>query len=173
MRIRVLFALVAGSTLATSAFALFHPHFPKRVEMSLGFGDDAPTIAVSHITASFDKDGFEQMPAGGAWHLANGHLETTADVKIGGHEIDAGTYRLLARKRSDEKWELVLDPKDAQFSREISEGAMALATKFEKEGAPKEHLLIDLRPSGEKEATVLHLVVQFDQWSATSLIEIE
>ena len=70
---------------ATSAFAFFHPHFPKRVEMSLGFKPDAPKITVSHITATFDKDGFEKMPAGGAWHLANGHFETTADVKVGGH----------------------------------------------------------------------------------------
>lgn len=173
MRTRLLLAVVAGSMLATSAFAYFHPHFPKRVEMSLGFGEDAPTIAVSHITASFNKEGFEKMPVGGVWHLANGHFETSTEVKVGGKAIAAGTYRLLARKRTEDKWELVLDPKDAQFSATVSEDAIALETEFKRDGTPKEHLLIDLRPSGEKDATVLHLVVQFDEWTATSLIEVK
>ena len=87
--------------------------------------------------------------------------------------MKAGVYRLLARKRDDGKWELVLDPEDAQFSRKITEGAMALKTDFKKGREAKEHLLIDLRPSGEKQKTVLHLVVHFDEWTARSLIELD
>lgn len=174
-------ALVAATTLAPTASpmaatepaaAIFrHPHFPKRVEMSLGFAQDAPKISVSHLTVTFNREGFEEMADGGAWHLANGKLQTDVDVKIGGHDVEAGKYRLLARKSGD-AWELVLDPTGRDFSTTISEEAFALKTDFRKAKERQEHLRIDLQPSGIDDAVVLQLEVHFDDYVAIAQIEV-
>lgn len=162
----------APSATKEPAAAVFrHPHFPKKVEMSLGFSQDAPKISVSHLTVTFNRDGFKKMPDGGAWHLANGKLRTEADVKIGGHDVEYGNYRLLARKAGD-KWELVLDPIGRDFSTDISEEALTLKTDFRKSKARQEHLRIDLQPSGVEDAMVLQLEVHFDDYVAIAKIEI-
>lgn len=161
----------AAPTPSPAAAVLRHPHFPKRVEMSLGFSPDAPKVAVSHLTVTFDRDGFAAMAEGGTWHLANGKLETGADIRVGGHDVAAGTYRLLARKTAD-SWELVLDPKGRDFSRDLSDEAFALTTEFRESPIRQEHLRIDLQPSGDAETLALHLEVHFDDYVATAVLEV-
>ena len=158
--------------LATSALAIAHPHFPKKVEFSLGFGADAPKLSVSHLTVTFDKAAFEAAKEGEVWHFANGHLSVPLDLKIGGKDVKKGEYRLLTRKTKDGNWELVLDPGGEPFQRELSKDAFALETTFTAKQPIQEHLRLDLQPSGDKEHTALHLEAHFDQYVATTKIEL-
>ncbi len=168
MKLRLSLLLVAS----LAAVAIAHPHFPKTVEMKLGFTKDAPTIKVSHITVSFDQALFEQTKEGDVWHLGGASLETSADVKIGGHEVGKGSYRLLTRKTKSGDWELLLDKGGKPFSKDLTPDAFAIATTFEK-GQPKhEHLQLDLQPSGDKSATVLNLEAHFGEFRATSKIDV-
>ena len=155
-----------------SPTAVRHPHFPKTVTMQLGFGGEAASVSVSHLTATFDEAGFEGLPAGGAWHLANGKFETDTDLVVGGQKVEEGSYRLLARKRKAGDWELVLDPGGKEFNNAITDEALTLKTSF-LEGQPlQEHLRIDLQPSGDQEATTLQLEVHFDTYLALAEIEV-
>lgn len=163
-------AAAALGTLAALAFA--HPHFPKTVEMKLGMTDDAPSIKVSHLTVTFDQALFDKTKDGDVWHMAGASLDTTADVKIGGHAVAKGHYRLLTRKAKNGEWELVLDAGGKAFSRDLSDQAFALATTFEKGQPVQEHLRLDLQPSGDKHATVLNLEAHFGEFKATSKIEV-
>lgn len=155
------------------AEGLRHPHFQKKVEVVLPGGEqkDPLKLSVTHLTATFDEKGFLEMPPGKGWHLANAHLQVSAPVKIGGQAIEAGTYRLLARKTAEGPWELVIDG-DAKFSSRFSDQAKALKTEFKTEQVPREHLNIDLHPSGEKDQTVLFLEVHFHQTLARCRIEV-
>lgn len=153
--------------------ALRHPHFPKTVTMSLGFGEEAPKISVSHLTATFDRDGFEKMPAGGAWHLANGKFECGTDLLVGEESVPEGRYRLLARKQVKGDWELVLDPAEGDFNATISDKAIVLKTRFLKQQPLSEHLRIDLQPAGDQQDTTLNLEVHFDTYAAVAAIEVD
>ncbi len=152
--------------------AIRHPHFPKKVELSLGFGGQAPKLTVSHLTVTFDAAGFEKMPTGGSWHLANGKFETGVDLTVGGQEVAKGSYRLLARKVESGDWELVLDPKGDDFSNTISDEALALETDFQQDRPLHEHMRIDFRPTGDQTDTTLHLEVHFDTFAAVCVIEV-
>jgi hypothetical protein len=164
LRATFVFALTAG------ALALAHPHFPKTVEMRMGFEKDAPTIKVEHLTVTFNKDGFENAKTGDTWHLAGAKLTAGLDVEIGGKAIAKGEYALLTRKTEKGVWELMLDPEGKPFQRTLSEKAIALETKFETGKPVQEHLRIDLQPSGDKEHVALNLEVHFDQYQATARI---
>lgn len=150
---------------SNAAFAL-HPHFPKRVEFALGFAPDAPRLAVWHITVTFDRDGFEAVPVGGSWHLGNAHFETPVALRCGEVPIPEGRYRLLARKRSAEAWELLLDPRGRPFEPEPSEEAIALPTTFREVASVEPHLRIDLHPSGDEKRPAIGLRVAFDRYRA-------
>lgn len=164
LRLALALALTAG------ALALAHPHFPKTVEMRMGFEKDSPTIKVEHLTVTFNKDGFEKSKAGDSWHLAGAKFVAGLDLEIGGKSIAKGEYALLTRKTEKGDWELVLDSEAKPFQRTISEKAIALETKFEREKPVQEHLRIDLQPSGDKEHVGLNLEVHFDQYRATATI---
>jgi len=166
----LLFSLLAPAP-PPPAMMIRHPHFPKTVSMALGFGEDAKRLSVSHLTVTFNTSGFDEMPVGGAWHLANGKFVTPIDVTVGGQAVKAGTHRLLARKAEGGKWELVLDPEGKDFSREISERAVSPTTEFETEQPKSEHLRIDLQPAGDKSDTTLWLEVHFDTYTARCLVE--
>lgn len=165
--------LAALFAFTPAAATLRHPHFPKKVEMQLGFDPSAGSLSVSHLTVTFDKEGFEQMPAGGAWHLANGHFTTTETVTVGGRKVEPGDYRLLARKKQSGEWELMLDPGGKDFSREMTTDAVALETEFKKEQPLHEHMRIDLQPSGNEENAVIHLEVHFDTFAAVTQVVVE
>jgi len=152
--------------------AVRHPHFPKKVTMQLGFGQEAASISVSHLTVTFDEAGFEALPAGGTWHLGNGKFETGAELTVGGQKIEKGRYRLLGRKQLGGDWELVLDPNGKDFDNALSDEALALKTRFLKEEPIQEHLRIDLQPSGDQEHTTLQLEVHFDTYLAVADIEV-
>ena len=168
----ILLALALLLPGARSSTVLRHPHFPKTVTMSLGFGDDAKKMSVSHLTVTFDRKGFEEMPVGGAWHLANGQFKTEVDVTVGGHDLTAGQYRLLARKAEGDQWELVLDPTGRPFSRDISDEAVALETRFLADQPKQEHLRCDIQPTGDEDALALQLEVHFDTYTAIAEIEL-
>ncbi|MFG0319762.1 MAG: hypothetical protein ACF8XB_21000 [Planctomycetota bacterium JB042] len=155
-----------------AAAVVRHPHFPKTVELALGFSDDAPRVSVSHLTVTFDADGFESMAAGGTWHLANARLRTPVDLIVGGRAVAPGEHRLLARKEEGGDWELVLDPTGKPFSRELSEEAVALDTEFLRDRPRHEHLRIDLAPTGDGDDTTLRLEVHFDTYVARCAVEI-
>lgn len=157
---------------AHSANTLRHPHFPKKIEMSLGFTADADKLTLSHLTVTFDKEGFEQMAEGGAWHLGNAHLRTEADLKIGGQEVEYGNYRLLGRKAKEGNWELVLDPVGRDFTTDISADALTLATEFKRDQPVQEHLRIDVQPAGDAEHAALQLEVHFDRYAAFARIDL-
>ena len=156
---------------ALSTLALAHPHFPKKIEMTLGFDADAPIVGVTYNTVTFNKEGFEKAKEGDVWHLAGAGFETTDPIKVGGKEIKNGKYRLLTRLTKSGDWELVIDAGGAPFDPKLSDRAVAIATKFEKGQPVQEHLRIDLQPSGDKSATAIFLEVHFDQYKATSRIE--
>lgn len=163
-------APIAGMGMART---LRHPHYPKTVELALGFAADADRLSVSHLTVTFDKDGCDEMAVGGAWHLANAHFKTPIDLTVGGVEVAAGDHRLLARKLEGGDWELVLDPVEGQFSSQISDEARALETRFLRGQPISEHLRVDLQPAGDDSDTTLYLEVHFDEYSARALIELE
>jgi hypothetical protein len=147
----------------------FHPHFNKKIEISLP--KKGLTMKLSHLTATFDRKGFEGMQPGKGWHLANGHLEFNTPLQIGGETFEPGNYTLKARKLDSKEWELVLD-EDASFSAEFSAKAKGLKGEF-KAGCPVvEHLHLDIQPSGSKEKTMLYLEARFDQYLIRSTIVI-
>lgn len=150
-----------------------HPHFPKKLEVSIpaSAGREPLRLVVSYQTATFDAKGFEEMPEGRGWHLANAHLEVSAAVRIGGREVAPGTYRLLARKAKEGRWELVLDD-DARFSARFTDHAKALATEFAGDAPRQEHLHIDIHPSGVKDRAAVQLVVHFDRYLARARIDL-
>ena len=150
----------------------WHPHFPRSVEMRLGFGGDAPSIRVSHLTVTFDREGFEKAKPGYSWHLANGRLETEKAITIGGVKLKPGTYSIKARKRDDGKWELVADTA-GRFKARLTDEARALKTEFSESKAPREHMTIDIHPHGAKDSTKLWLEVHMDKYIARSLVELE
>lgn len=152
------------------AKSVFHPHFPKTIEMTLGIEGDPPKLSVSHLTVTFDRAGFEKAKAGDVWHFANGHFKTPVALKVGGKDVPPGNYRLLARK-TEKAWELLLDPKGKDFSRDVSGDAIALDTRFEPGHEVNEHLRLDLQPSGAKDKTELRLEAHFDQYLAYATLE--
>jgi Protein of unknown function (DUF2911) len=160
----------AAALFAIASFAVAHPHFPKTVEMRMGFEKDAPTIKVEHLTVTFNKDGFEKAKAGDTWHLAGAKFTAGLDVEIGGKTIAKGEYALMTRKTEKGEWELILDPEGKPFQRTASEKAIAIAAKFESGKPVQEHLRIDLQPSGDKENVALNLEVHFDQYAATARV---
>lgn len=149
-----------------------HPHFSKSVEIVLPRpAGTAVTLTVTHLTATFDKKGFENMKRDGVWHLANAHFQTTDEVEVGGKKIAPGKYRILARKVDEKSWTLMLD-KAGKFSLEVSDKAVVLTSDFKSNAVMQEHLQIDINPSGDKKSTVVNLEVSFDQYRATAAIRI-
>ncbi len=171
MKFKFAFALTAALA-AVGAIAVAHPHFPKTVEMKLGMDPNSPSIKLEHLTVSFNKELADKMKDGDVWHMAGASLDATADVKIGGKAVAKGHYRLLTRKVKGGDYELVLDPGGKPFSRDLSDKAMALETKFEKGQPVQEHLRLDLQPSGDKTKTVLNLEAHFSEFKAVSKIEV-
>jgi hypothetical protein len=155
----------SGSAVAP---APFHPHVQKKLEARIA---KDVTVTVTYQTVTFDKAGAEKMAPGQAWHLANAHFETTADLVVGGHEIAAGRYSLKARKAEAQTWELVLDDA-ARFRSQVSENAKVLETEFVAKSALFEHLNIDVQPTGDKKNTTLQLDVRFDEMLARCAIVI-
>jgi hypothetical protein len=155
--------------LAVPAIALAHPHFPKRVEMALGFGKDAPRIAVEHLTVTFDAKGAEEMKEGETWHLAGAKFEAPIDLEVGGKKFTKGDYRLLTRKTGN-GFELLLDVGGDPFSRDVSEKAVAITTEFMREQPREEHLHVDLHPAGDDDEPALYLEVRFDDMKARARI---
>src|SRR5690606_24161942 len=153
--------------------ALRHPHFPKTVSLRLGLEEDAPALSVSHLTVTFDAEGFSSLEEGGAWHLANARLDTPVDLVVGGQAVAAGGHRLLARKAvgGEGAWELVLDPEGKPFSSVISSHAVALDTRFLRDRPRQEHLRVDLQPTGDEDETTLFLEVHFDTYLARAVVE--
>ena len=149
---------------------VLHPHFAKSVEVTLRNQD--LKITATHLTATFNRKGFEEMKVGKGWHLANGHLTFTKPLKIGGQAFEAGTYSLKARHKGEKKWELVLDSK-SRFSSRFTEAAKGLEGSFGKSPLKREHLHIDIQPSGDKDNTKLYLEVHFDEYLLRTPIEIE
>lgn len=150
---------------------VWHPHYPRSVEMKLGFRGDVDTLKVSHLTVTFNRDGFEKAKPGYSWHLANGRLETSRDITVGGVKLEAGTYSIKARKREDGKWELIAD-KAGRFQARLTDEARALKTEFKETREPKEHMTIDIHPHGAKDNTKLWLEVHMDRYVARSLVDI-
>ena len=144
-----------------------HPHFSKTVEVQL----PGMTLTVNHITVTFDKKGAEAMKPGGAWHLGGAQFDTSADVKIGGVDVAAGSYSLKVRKNDDDGWDLVLD-EPTRFVSRISKQAKALKTAYDDDAPLFEHLSIDIQPAGDKSSTQLFLDVRFDRRLARCLIEL-
>lgn len=166
----VLFAALPMTFVATTveAPAVRHPHFQKRLEARIARGT---TVTVTYQTVTFDADGAKTMKPGSAWHLANAHFETTADVKVGGAEIAAGRYALKAKKTEKDEWQLVLDD-EARFQARLTENVVELETEFDARAPLFEHLSIDVHPTGDKKDTTLHLDVRFDRMLARCLIEL-
>lgn len=146
---------------------VWHPHFPRKVEVTLG----ADKVSVSHLTVTFDRAGFDKAKPGYSWHLANARLSTSRKLTIGGVKLDAGEYSIRARKTKDGSWELLAD-KPQRFARRATDDARALKTGFVKDAARMEHMSIDIHPSGDKSNTSLWLVVHMDTFVARSLVEI-
>jgi hypothetical protein len=162
-------AIILASALALpSALERPHPHYPRKVEIELPGGQ---SMSVSHLTVTFDKEGFEKTPAGGTWHLANGQFETTASVKLGGQTLEPGKHSLKARKRDDGTWELVIDA-PGRFAKKLTAAARPLKTDFVQKAPLMEHLSIDIHPSGDKEHTRLWLNVHFATYIARTAIEL-
>ena len=149
-----------------------HPHFPRTVEISLGMGADAEKVSVSHLTVTFDREGFDAAKTGYSWHLANARLKTSQSLTVGGVKLEAGEYSIRARKTDAGTWELLTD-KPQRFGRRATDAAKALKTEFTKGAAKMEHMSIDIHPSGDKSNTSLWLVVHMDTYVARSLIVIE
>lgn len=152
-----------------------HPHCPKKVEINVPRPGRRGRVkmSVSHLTVTFNKDGFAAAKKGQTWHLANSHFVTEGDVKVGGHDVAAGDYSLLARKVSDDKWELVLDT-GGRFRRKVTENARALKTEFLKDQPLHEHLRVDINPAGDEgdRKLTVFLEVHFDRYLARALVEI-
>ncbi len=145
---------------------LRHPHFQKKLEVRLPkTGGGTAVVSVSHLTATFDKKGFSEMKTGGAWHLANAHLETDTPLEIGGKTVPAGKYRIVARK-TETSWELVLD-QPGKFDAKLGDTATALATTFNSDAPVEGHLRLDLHPTGAGEKAGVELSVAFDVHRAT------
>ncbi|MBK8097474.1 MAG: DUF2911 domain-containing protein [Planctomycetes bacterium] len=161
-------AIASLAAVTTGTTPLPHPHFQKKIECRLA---DDLVITLTHLTVTFNREGEAKLPAGRSWHLANAHLETTGDVRIGGHDVKAGKYALKGRKTEAGGWELMLD--DAgRFQAKIGANAKALATEFVATAPLREHLDIDIQPSGEKTSTTLWLEVWFDTRLARTKIEL-
>jgi hypothetical protein len=167
----LLFGLLPTLALLSDPPSELHPHFEKKVSCVVGRGAEAISLELSHLTVTFDADGFAKMPEGQGWHLANAHLELSRDCKVGGKAVPKGRYRLLARRVKDSKWELVLD-EPARFSAQFSEKAIALETEFLSEQPRHEHLRVDINPTGDKSNTSLWLEVHFDRHLARSAISL-
>lgn len=151
---------------------VLHPHFPRKVEITLGRGRSADKVSVSHLTVTFNKDGFETAKANYSWHLANARLSTTRALTVGGVKLDAGEHSIRARKKEDGTWELLAD-KPRGFARQASDDAKALKTVFVKKAPKMEHMTIDIHPSGDKSNTSLWLVVHMDTYIAKALVELD
>lgn len=147
---------------------VWHPHFNRTVEVKIRNG---PTMKVSHITVTFNKEGFEKMKPGGAWHLGNTHFETSEKVTVGGQTVAAGKHSIKGRKKQDGTWELVIG-KASRFSSRISDDAKSLKTEFVKKASMMEHLNVDIHPTGEKSSTTMWLVVHFNTYICRSKIDI-
>ena len=162
-----------GDGLATNAAAntsakLPHPHFAKALNCKIQKGLE---IGIRHLTVTFDKDGAEKMPVGGAWHLAGATFETTGDLIVGGQKIKAGSYALSAQK-AVKGWQLTLHEGQG-FSRPSEKApATVLKTDFKDGTLMFEHLNCDIQPGGDKKSTKLFLDVRFDKMLARVLIEI-
>lgn len=150
---------------AVTAPLPFHPHFRKKIEVRLP-GD--VKITVSYITATFDAEGAKNMKPGGSWHLGNAHIETTADLTIGGVKVPKGKHSIKARK-TEKAWELAVDA-PGRYRVKVSDEGKALATKHNPDAALFEHLSIDIHPSGDKSSTKMYLDVRFDKHLARTEI---
>ena len=150
---------------------VWHPHFPRKVEVTLGRGAQADKVSVSHLTVTFNRDGFDKAKPGYSWHLGNARLATTRALTIGGVKIDAGEHSIRARKTKGGSWELLVD-KPQRFARNATDDAKALKTEFVKDAAKMEHMSIDIHPSGDKSSTTLWLVVHMDTFVARSLVDL-
>jgi hypothetical protein len=151
------------------AKAPYHPHFQKKLEVSLA--DKGLTLKLSHLTATFNREGFETMAEGKGWHLANAHLELDKAVVLGGVPLEPGTYAIKARKLKSGAWELVADEK-GRFSARFSEKSKSLKCTFTKGNPTYEHLSLDIQPSGNKASTQLYLDVRFDEFMLRSAIDV-
>lgn len=170
--ILVLLGVFAIPFVQGNALRWRHPHYPKTVEMRLGTEPSSPTIAVEHITVTFNAEGFASAKPGATWHLGGAALELTGKTTIGGKTFEDGDYRLLARKVDDTSWELVVDPKGQAFRRELSDEAVAITTRFVDAQPVSEHLRCDIQPMGGKDATGIQLEVHFDQYAAFATVEL-
>lgn len=173
LRIAVLLVFGLGAAAFVAAppatpFPPLHPHFPKKIEVQLP-GDI--TLAVSHITVTFDRDGEAKLPAGGSWHLGNAHLDVSKAVRIGGRDVPAGRHSLKGRKRDDGAWELLLD-EPARFRSKVGDAALVLQTVYQADAPLREHLSIDIQPSGDKQSTSVFLEVHFDTRLARCVVEL-
>lgn len=151
------------------AEALYHPHFQKKLEVTLP--EKGLTLKLSHLTATFNREGFETMADGKGWHLANAHVEFDKPVVVGGVSLQAGSYAIKARKLKGGDWELVVDEK-GRFSARFSDQAKALKSTFTKGNPTYEHLNMDIQPSGNKTSTQLYLDVRFDEFRLRTAIDI-
>lgn len=77
----------------------------------------------------------------------------------------------LKARKTKTGWELVLDD-DGRFQAKIGANARALATEFSATAPLREHLSVDIQPSGDKKSTTLWLEVWFDTRLARCKIEV-
>ncbi len=155
-----------------STFVIYHPHFPRKVEVSLGMGREAEKVSVSHLTVTLDEEGFKKAAPGFSWHLANARLTTSRPLKVGGVTLKPGEHSIRARKNDDGTWSLLSDSPQ-RFARKATKDARALRTEFIPDSHKMEHMTIDIHPSGDKSETTLWLVVHMGSYIARSLVELE
>ena len=163
---------VSVATPREPAFVTYHPHFPRKVEVSLGMGRDADKVSVSHLTVTLNEPEFKKAKPGFSWHLANARLTTSRPLKIGGVALEPGDHSIRARKGEGGTWTLLADTPQ-RFARKATKDARALRTEFIPDSPKMEHMTIDIHPSGDKSNTTLWLVVHMGTYVARSLVELE
>jgi hypothetical protein len=103
------------------------------------------------------QDRLGKAPVGFVWRLGMNqatHIETAADLMVGGKQVKAGKYTLWAKRTGQNEWVLLFHPKTGVWGVPSPQEGFIAETplKFEKTGSSVEQLTISLADSNGKAA---------------------
>ena len=153
--------LLACLVLFTASVVVAHPHFRKKISVTMGDNE----VSVSFFTVPANMSHLEGLKDGQYVSPGRPSLKIGADLKGGSATIPAGTYQVGAVKKGA-GWTMVLYPGELGRGEQPDLAkAIKLDSQFNKSSETAEHLVVDIGPGwGKNEGKAVVLLGFGNLW---------